>query len=127
MEKIKKCKEEQRNCINGEPVCCICGRYGEYICAITDQDICSTECKNRNLALKNYEIPPKSAETFEEFLLPRVLSNVGRKGTKAELDVLPAILYQRDVLIVAPKGIDRISCLAIPLVQRISVTGSVTF
>ena len=33
-----------------EPVCVVCGRYGEYICSRTDADVCSLECKARNLA-----------------------------------------------------------------------------
>ena len=33
-----------------EPKCVVCGRYGEYICSRTDVDVCSLECKARNLA-----------------------------------------------------------------------------
>lgn len=36
---------DQREALPGEPRCIICGRYGEYICDETDDDICSTECK----------------------------------------------------------------------------------
>ena len=39
----------QREALPGEPRCVICGRYGEYICDQTDDDICSIECKNRLL------------------------------------------------------------------------------
>lgn len=35
----------QREALPGEPHCVICGRYGEYICDETDDDICSLECK----------------------------------------------------------------------------------
>lgn len=35
----------QREALPGEPRCVICGRYGEYICDETDDDICSLECK----------------------------------------------------------------------------------
>ncbi|KAK7889810.1 hypothetical protein WMY93_025370 [Mugilogobius chulae] len=34
----------------GEPVCVMCGRYGEYICDSTDNDVCSLECKGNHLA-----------------------------------------------------------------------------
>ena len=34
---------------DGEPVCVICGRYGEYICDQTEDDVCSKECKAKNL------------------------------------------------------------------------------
>ncbi|XP_044288501.1 probable ATP-dependent RNA helicase DDX59 isoform X2 [Varanus komodoensis] len=33
----------------GEPVCVVCGRYGEYICDKTDEDVCSLECKAKHL------------------------------------------------------------------------------
>ncbi|XP_022096173.1 probable ATP-dependent RNA helicase DDX59 isoform X2 [Acanthaster planci] len=33
-----------------EPVCVMCGRYGAYICDQTEADVCSRECKARNLA-----------------------------------------------------------------------------
>lgn len=36
----------------GEPVCIICGRYGEYICEQTEADVCSKECKAKNLYLR---------------------------------------------------------------------------
>ncbi|KAL2507912.1 DEAD-box ATP-dependent RNA helicase 41 [Forsythia ovata] len=36
---------DQREALAGEPRCVICGRYGEYICDETDDDICSIECK----------------------------------------------------------------------------------
>lgn len=36
---------DQREALPGEPRCVICGRYGEYICDETDDDICSLECK----------------------------------------------------------------------------------
>lgn len=36
---------DQREALPGEPRCTICGRYGEYICDETDDDICSLECK----------------------------------------------------------------------------------
>ncbi|GAV60453.1 LOW QUALITY PROTEIN: zf-HIT domain-containing protein [Cephalotus follicularis] len=40
-----KSRRGQRFPVPGEPVCVICGRYGEYICNETDDDICSLECK----------------------------------------------------------------------------------
>nr|2YQP_A Chain A, Probable ATP-dependent RNA helicase DDX59 [Homo sapiens] len=33
----------------GEPICVVCGRYGEYICDKTDEDVCSLECKAKHL------------------------------------------------------------------------------
>ncbi|XP_043696164.1 DEAD-box ATP-dependent RNA helicase 41 isoform X2 [Telopea speciosissima] len=42
---IKETCWNQREALPGEPSCVICGRYGEYICDETDDDICSMECK----------------------------------------------------------------------------------
>ncbi|XP_022750409.1 DEAD-box ATP-dependent RNA helicase 41-like [Durio zibethinus] len=42
---IKKNSTDQRDALLEEPKCVICGRYGEYICDETDDDICSLECK----------------------------------------------------------------------------------
>ncbi|CAK9263573.1 unnamed protein product [Sphagnum jensenii] len=47
---VKTKSTEQRAPEPGEPQCVICGRYGEYICNETDDDICSLECKSILLA-----------------------------------------------------------------------------
>ncbi|KAK2649076.1 hypothetical protein Ddye_016565 [Dipteronia dyeriana] len=44
-----KSRSEQRYPVPGEPVCVVCGKYGEYICNETDDDICSLECKSELL------------------------------------------------------------------------------
>ncbi|KAA0039710.1 P-loop containing nucleoside triphosphate hydrolases superfamily protein isoform 1 [Cucumis melo var. makuwa] len=46
-----KSKTEQRFAVAGEPVCVVCGRYGEYICDETNDDICSKECKFKLLEI----------------------------------------------------------------------------
>lgn len=38
-------EEKQDSAYSGEPVCVVCGKYGEYICNETDDDICSMDCK----------------------------------------------------------------------------------
>ncbi|XP_035189358.1 probable ATP-dependent RNA helicase DDX59 isoform X2 [Oxyura jamaicensis] len=48
-EPIKSFSKSQRWAEPGEPVCVVCGRYGEYICDKTDEDICSLECKAKHL------------------------------------------------------------------------------
>ncbi|KAF8394455.1 hypothetical protein HHK36_020663 [Tetracentron sinense] len=49
---------DQRESLQGEPQCAICGRYGEYICDETDDDICSLECKRTLLGrLANSQKP----------------------------------------------------------------------
>lgn len=40
-----KSQFEQRFPSPGEPICVVCGKYGEYICNETDDDICSIDCK----------------------------------------------------------------------------------
>lgn len=44
-DKVKERPIDQRLALPGEPKCVICGRYGEYICDQTDDDVCSLECK----------------------------------------------------------------------------------
>ncbi|NXN11986.1 DDX59 helicase, partial [Indicator maculatus] len=48
-EPIKSYSKLQRWAEPGEPVCVVCGRYGEYICDKTDEDVCSLECKAKHL------------------------------------------------------------------------------
>ncbi|XP_075896784.1 putative ATP-dependent RNA helicase DDX59 [Nelusetta ayraudi] len=48
-EPVKSFKKNQRWPQPGEPVCVMCGRYGEYICDSTDNDVCSLECKAKHL------------------------------------------------------------------------------
>ncbi|XP_073012034.1 uncharacterized protein [Typha latifolia] len=48
-----KGRHEQRFPIPGEPVCVICGRFGEYICDKTGDDICSMDCKIELLKLQD--------------------------------------------------------------------------
>ncbi|NXY82515.1 DDX59 helicase, partial [Alcedo cyanopectus] len=50
-EPIKSFSKCQRWAEPGEPVCVVCGRYGEYICDQTDEDVCSLECKAKHLLL----------------------------------------------------------------------------
>ncbi|GBB85029.1 hypothetical protein RclHR1_01160023 [Rhizophagus clarus] len=44
-EPVKEYSSQQRVAFSGEPICMICGKYGEYICDQTDHDVCSLECK----------------------------------------------------------------------------------
>ncbi len=48
-EPVKSFKKSQGWPEPGEPVCVMCGRYGEYICDSTDNDVCSLECKAKHL------------------------------------------------------------------------------
>ena len=40
-EPVKSFRKSQRWPQPGEPACVMCGRYGEYICDSTDNDVCS--------------------------------------------------------------------------------------
>ncbi|KAM5149037.1 putative ATP-dependent RNA helicase DDX59 [Mantella aurantiaca] len=48
-EPVKSFSKLQRWPAMGEAVCIVCGRYGEYICDQTDHDVCSLECKARDI------------------------------------------------------------------------------
>ncbi|KAL4576868.1 hypothetical protein LXL04_012968 [Taraxacum kok-saghyz] len=55
---VKQYSSQQREALPGEPQCIQCGRYGEYICNETDDDICSLECKQNLLhKIKEPKIP----------------------------------------------------------------------
>ncbi|KAF8036018.1 hypothetical protein BT93_C1901 [Corymbia citriodora subsp. variegata] len=47
---VKERSRDQRLAFPGDPKCVICGRYGEYICDETEDDICSLECKRTLLS-----------------------------------------------------------------------------
>nr|XP_056700143.1 probable ATP-dependent RNA helicase DDX59 [Euleptes europaea] len=62
-EPIKSFCRTQRWPEPGEPVCVVCGRYGEYICDKTDEDVCSLECKAKHLLrVKEQEEDSKPAD-----------------------------------------------------------------
>lgn len=57
---------------NEEPICIVCGRYGEYICDQTEADVCSKECKAKNLQLR------QAAETNKEDSVDSILNRVNK-------------------------------------------------
>ncbi|XP_065857898.1 uncharacterized protein [Euphorbia lathyris] len=59
-----KTRGEQRFPAPGEPACVVCGKYGEYICNETDDDICSLECKAevlQSLKVAEHEVRSQKA------------------------------------------------------------------
>lgn len=65
-EPIKSFSKTQRWPQPGEPICVVCGRYGEYICDKTDEDVCSLECKAKHLRNKEEEVSkPAGSEKAE--------------------------------------------------------------
>ncbi|OMO59651.1 Zinc finger, CCHC-type [Corchorus capsularis] len=69
-----KSRIEQRFPLPGEPVCVVCGRYGEYICDKTDDDICSMECKSA--LLQSLQITEKSSSNQNPSLLSSELAYI---------------------------------------------------
>uniref|UniRef100_H0WZI2 Probable ATP-dependent RNA helicase DDX59 n=1 Tax=Otolemur garnettii TaxID=30611 RepID=H0WZI2_OTOGA len=70
-EPIKSFSKTQRWAEPGEPVCVVCGRYGEYICDKTDEDVCSLECKAKHLLqVKEKEEKLKGSEPQKADLEP---------------------------------------------------------
>ncbi|KAI3793710.1 hypothetical protein L1987_36331 [Smallanthus sonchifolius] len=57
---VKNYCVQQREALPGEPLCIECGRFGDYICDETDDDICSLECKQKLLLrIKQPKLPIK--------------------------------------------------------------------
>ena len=66
-EPVLSFSKQQRWPGPGEPVCVVCGRYGAYVVDRTDDDICSLECKAKQLmklgihvTLNRESLPPDS-------------------------------------------------------------------
>lgn len=72
-DRVKE-RSEQRFPIPGEPACVICGRYGEYICDETGDDICSIDCKVELLK------PQGGALVEKRFNQEHSLCSTGSKG-----------------------------------------------
>ncbi|KAL5551126.1 hypothetical protein UlMin_001302 [Ulmus minor] len=60
-----KSRIEQRFPFPGEPVCVVCGKFGEYICNETDDDICSMECKAELLEIRKVAKEPSSNQSMD--------------------------------------------------------------
>ena len=89
---VKKRSYEQRYPVFSEPTCSICGRYGEYVCDATDEDICSLECKA--VALQRAGFPP---ETVAEALEALKENPGGSPRACADLPEQTKVIGQEDV------------------------------
>ncbi|XP_065175818.1 uncharacterized protein LOC135805668 isoform X2 [Sycon ciliatum] len=65
-EAIVECSAQQRWPHAAEPACAICGKYGEYICDATGDDVCSLECKHKSLSRHGItQQPPASTPAVQ--------------------------------------------------------------
>ncbi|KAI2650347.1 putative ATP-dependent RNA helicase DDX59 [Labeo rohita] len=88
-EPVKSFKKNQRWPEPGEPVCIMCGRYGEYICDKTDNDVCSLECKASHLA--------KTCLDFGEKVFSKDLQEGSERSSSADTE--QSYTYKEDVFI----------------------------
>lgn len=78
---VKESSRDQREALPGEPKCVICGCYGEYICDVTDDDICSLECKQTllcrvaNKGMRVTPVPPQRLPATDECYYVRESDN----------------------------------------------------
>ncbi|KAK8940971.1 DEAD-box ATP-dependent RNA helicase 41 [Platanthera zijinensis] len=172
---IKERFMDQREALPGEPCCVVCGRYGEYICDETDDDICSKECKqillskftndkkstlnvnavklpgndecfyirddgscaeslniNQIEALRKKlgisvrgESVPGPILSFSSCNLPKKLEqNLENAGyelpTPIQLQVIPAALLNRNLVISADTGSGKTASFLVPIISRCS-------
>ncbi|XP_007032088.2 PREDICTED: DEAD-box ATP-dependent RNA helicase 41 [Theobroma cacao] len=130
---VKKSSTEQRDALAEEPKCVICGRYGEYVCDETDDDICSLECKQTLLSgIANSLLPvgPSSTQrlpaTDECFYVRDSVDKSGFQfltGDQAELLRKKLEIHVKGDVIPAP--IVAFSSCALPqkLLQNIETAG----
>uniref|UniRef100_A0A8C4SNS4 RNA helicase n=1 Tax=Erpetoichthys calabaricus TaxID=27687 RepID=A0A8C4SNS4_ERPCA len=88
---VKSFKKNQRWPEPGEPVCVLCGRYGEYICDTTDSDVCSLECKAENLT--------RAGLLLNIARKPSDSGNQGKSSLGTSLDSDNMLVYQEDSFI----------------------------
>lgn len=100
---VKQRSVQQRQAEPGEPVCAVCGRYGEYICDATDDDVCSLECKAiivSGAPPATHEIKPRRKAAVPSELLHDECVAVTDQGNKLPewvLDDSVAKLSQKQV------------------------------
>ncbi|KAL8200820.1 hypothetical protein R6Q57_012159 [Mikania cordata] len=78
---LVKERSKQRFPVPGEPVCVVCGKYGEYICDETDDDICSMDCKAELLEnIKFFQRPQSNKHLVEVSRGPKFPLRVCESG-----------------------------------------------
>ncbi|XP_002988436.2 DEAD-box ATP-dependent RNA helicase 41 isoform X2 [Selaginella moellendorffii] len=166
-EPVKERCVEQRNAGDGEPRCAVCGRFGEYICDETGDDVCSLECKKVVVRYKEltsnshkarneqWEIdqesitgglsiqealalresigvsvrggggappPPPILDFGQCGFAPRLMENLSSAGYEAptpiQMQVLPAALAGRDLLVSSHTGSGKTLSFLLPIIAR---------
>ncbi|KAF0697532.1 Aste57867_11775 [Aphanomyces stellatus] len=130
--------EAQRYPQDQEPACVFCGRYGEYICDKTDEDVCSMECRDRateraahrelqrkfGMTVSGAGIDLPLATEFHQLKLHEDLRyNMRIEGyhhpTPVQMQVLPHALNHRHVVVHSPTGTGKTMAFLIPLVSYV--------
>ncbi|XP_032955580.1 probable ATP-dependent RNA helicase DDX59 isoform X2 [Rhinolophus ferrumequinum] len=145
-EPVKSFSKSQRWAEPGEPVCVVCGRYGEYICDKTDEDVCSLECKAKHLlqvkekeetlgrscpqeagsqpeapfeARYVYKEHPFISSLQEEQALTVNLKESGYEvPTPIQMQMTPVGLLGRDILASADTGSGKTAAFLLPVIIR---------
>ncbi|XP_072294435.1 probable ATP-dependent RNA helicase DDX59 [Eucyclogobius newberryi] len=91
---VKSFKKSQRWPEPGEPVCVMCGRYGEYICDSTDNDVCSLECKSSHLVKMRLGTGEEIFNRLSVLAEKRTSQPVGDAGVSE-----PEYSYKEDIFI----------------------------
>ncbi|CAM6087315.1 unnamed protein product [Calypogeia fissa] len=82
---------DQRAAKPDEPSCVVCGRYGEYICDETDEDVCSLECKS--VVLKRVSNSTRAEAPVER---PSQEADGARQNSKVVLHHKDSLLCMKD-------------------------------
>ncbi|CAH1254764.1 DDX59 [Branchiostoma lanceolatum] len=124
-EPIVSFSKNQRWPEEGEPVCVVCGRFGEYICDQTDQDVCSLECKAKHLTLVHRE--KRYLEPEASSISANMSAAKYKTPTAVQMQVLPAGMMGRDVMAAAPTGSGKTAAFLLPVVVNVfrAVSGAV--
>ncbi|KAI5078401.1 hypothetical protein GOP47_0006072 [Adiantum capillus-veneris] len=67
-EGVRLQRSDQRFAAPGEPSCVVCGRFGEYICDKTEEDVCSIECKDELLQADAFMCAQEAKEMTSSFV-----------------------------------------------------------
>ncbi|KAG7385400.1 DEAD (Asp-Glu-Ala-Asp) box polypeptide 59 [Phytophthora pseudosyringae] len=163
---VVKHSAAQRQPQPGEPVCAICGRYGEFVCDATDEDVCSLECRDVCIARRQPRVQEDAqqaersdelrrqlgiqissgsasktgpsekgaqrwpvpfvdfAQEQESVQLPKqLLTNLSANGferpTPVQMQTVPCVLKEHNVLVSAPTGTGKTASYLIPAIAQV--------